>query len=152
MAKPSNSTGFQDQIEFNSLTRLLRHQRQPPTRPPPDGSVWKRRIDFSPRQYKYNSPPRIQNFDCHYRGLSPATDARRRAEDSAMVLSALGTRKWTHAGQTSPPKTRFATVFRIAKPMDVKIQAAKARKMSVYHDPEIFQFREVSHFWLNEIG
>lgn len=155
MAKASNSTGFEDQIDFKSLTGLVRkYKRHVASKPPPEESIWKHKVNFSPRQYKHNSPPRLQNFMCSYRALSPAAEARKKAEERRRFLPSSGS-MFRHSvrpkcgqslGGTELPNASFATVFRIAKPFDVKLQAANESNehRSLYSDPEIFEFRQVS--------
>ena len=152
MARAANSTGFEDQVDFKSLAGLLKYNRHPIAKEPTSDSIWRRKVNFAPRYYRHSSPPRLQNFVCHYRPLTPATDARKKAEERAAVeflptsVFRSSTRQKSMQTRMSLPSTRFATVFRIARPFDVKLRAAKTSSdhCSPYKDPEMFEYREVS--------
>jgi hypothetical protein len=150
MARAANSTGFEDQVDFKSLTGLLhKYNRQHIAKEPRNDPIWGRKVDFSPRHHRHSSPPRLKNFVCNYRALTPAMDARIKAQERAVLgflPTSVSRRQESIQTCSSLPKPQFATVFRIARPFDVKLRVAKGSSdhRSPYKDPEMFEYRELN--------
>ena len=141
------STRFEDKIDFSSRTHLLVKRTRNWARKLDDAQTpWSIKVDFSPRFYRLNSPPKVKNFDC----LCKSPPWRSAASAGHHCLQGSSHREVVNGKDDFVEKRRshvpvFKTVFYPLDAFHVRLHVANQsdeHKMA-YRDPKPFHFREV---------